>query len=43
MPPALVSGPARGERTNGRGIEVVGWVPVAIMSLAALGFLLPTF
>ena len=32
-----------GERTNGRGINIVGWATVAIMSLAALGFLLTTF
>lgn len=32
-----------GERTNGRGINIVGWATVAIMSLAALGFLITTF
>lgn len=32
-----------GERTNGRGINIVGWATVAIMSLAALGFLITLF
>ena len=32
-----------GTHTNGKGISIVGWATVAIMSLAALGFLITTF
>ena len=32
-----------GTHTNGRGINIVGWATVAIMSVAALGFLITLF
>jgi Mn2+/Fe2+ NRAMP family transporter len=33
---------AMGERTNGRLLNVVGWVTTAVMSLAALGLIVTT-